>query len=327
MREMQSEFQAADVTIAIPTYGREQVLLDTVQACLDQESTAGEILIIDQTPSHEARTEEMLSRWAAAGQIRVVQRSVPSVPQAMNQALCDARNPIVLFIDDDVVLKPNLVRRHASAHVDPDVWAVVGQVLQPGEQPIDWTPRPPQDGSLTQDLEFRFNSARPAYVHNCMAGNLSVRRDQALKLGGFDENFRLRIAYRFETDFARRIWEHGGKILFEPSASLRHLRASSGGTRTAVDFLRSPQPDHSIGDYYFALRHGTRAESFAYITRRFVRSVATRYHLRHPWWIPSRLVGELRGLIGARRLARREPRLIGDGKIAEALQVDRATCK
>jgi GT2 family glycosyltransferase len=161
-----------------------------------------------------------------------------------------------------------------------------------------------------------------------MSGNLSVRREAALKIGGFDENFSLTVAFRYETDFARRIWEQGGKIWFEPAASLRHLRASRGGTRTAAqDHLRSHRPDHSIGDYYFALRHGNRRESAAYIAKRFVRSVTTRFHLRHPWWIPPRLVGEFRGFLGARRLARQKPRLLDQAQIAEAIQAGRAACK
>ncbi len=64
---------------------------------------------------------------------------------------------------------------------------------------------------LRQDLDFRFNSSHPCYVRNCMSGNLSVRREEALTIGGFDENFNLTVAFRYETDFARRIWEQGAR--------------------------------------------------------------------------------------------------------------------
>ena len=67
MGEMRREFQASDVSLVIPTYGREQVLLDTIQACLDQKSPAGEILIIDQSVSHELDTDAALCRWIDAG--------------------------------------------------------------------------------------------------------------------------------------------------------------------------------------------------------------------------------------------------------------------
>ncbi len=120
MSDTGREFHAADVSIAIPTYGREQVLLDTIAACLALDLPAGEILIIDQTPSHEPQTEATLRRWVESGQIRLLRRDAPSLPAAMNHALCEARNPIVLSIDDDVELEPDLVDRHARA------WAARG---------------------------------------------------------------------------------------------------------------------------------------------------------------------------------------------------------
>jgi GT2 family glycosyltransferase len=215
----------------------------------------------------------------------------------------------VLTLDDDIVPVHDLVQKHAAAHGDPNVWAVVGQVLQPGQVPEDHIVGPPDEGLLTH-LEFRFNSTRRCLVRNGMSGNMSIRRDRAIQIGGFDENFCYTVAYRFETEFGRRIWKRGGKILFEPEASIRHLRVVRGGTRTGADHLRSHQPDHSIGDYYFALQHGLNMESIRYISHRFLRSVCTRFHLRHPWWIPPKLLGELRGLIGAVRLVRQGPKLL-----------------
>lgn len=302
-------FQASDVTVAIPTYGREQVLLDTIRGCLQQTSPPGEVLVVDQTPQHGPETKATLQAWCDQGRIRVLPRERPSQPAAINYALLEAAKPLVLFLDDDVVLAHDLVEQHALAHHSSEIWAVVGQILQPGEQPVDYLPSP-LDGRLKCHLGFRFNSSRRCWIQNCMSGNLSVRRQQVLAIGGVDENFELTVAYRFDTDFARRVWNAGGRILFEPRASIRHLRASSGGTRTFIDHRRSHRPDHSVGDYYFALRHGGPWERWAYSGRRLVRSVLTKYHLRRPWWIVPKLIGELRGLGMAMRLAWRGPKLI-----------------
>jgi len=185
---------------------------------------------------------------------------------------------------------------HAAAHDDESIWAVVGQILQPGEKP-EHHPRP------ADDLEFRFNHDERALLENVMAGNLSVRRERALAVG-FDENF-VGAAYRFESDFARRLGNAGGRIRFEPRASLRHLQLSTGGLRSYGDHRTSTSPMHSAGDYYFALRH--RPDFARYAVRRLVKNVATRWHLRHPWTIPGKLVGELRGLLLARRLWRHRP--------------------
>jgi GT2 family glycosyltransferase len=277
------------ITIAIPTFQRQAIAVETVQRLLP---FGVPIVVVDQTPSpHEA---------LASLPIRLIRLPEPSIPHAMNVALAAATTELVLFLDDDILSTAGLVDAHAEAHRDPAVWAVVGQILQPGEEP-ERIEQP------ADDLEFRFNSDRPAELRNVMAGNLSVKRARAIGIGGFDENF-IGVAYRFETDFALRLVAAGGKIRFEPRASIRHLKLASGGLRAFGDHRTSASPMHSAGDYYFALWH--RPPLWRYALTRLRKNVATRYHLKHPWTIPTKLAGELRGLALARTLYRRGRRLM-----------------
>ena len=286
------------ITIAIPTYGREQVLVETVAAVLAHDPPAEEVLIVDQTHRHEPATDAALAEWDRIGAIRWIRLERPSITASMNRALLLATQPILLFLDDDIVPDARLIAAHRSAHAAHDVWAVVGQILQPGQEsmPVEWHPT---NDRLQADLVFPFYSDRPQAVYNCMAGNLSLRRQPILSIGGFDENF-VGAAYRFETECARRIWRSGGQIWFEPAASIRHLQAARGGTRSYGSHLRSMRPEHSVGDYYYALSAGLSAANLAYCCRRFARSVLTRYHAAHPWWIGPKLIGELRGADGGR---------------------------
>ena len=302
------------ITVAIPTYGRERVLVETLRLVLALEPRPAEVLVVDQTPRHEEATEAALGAWADRAAIRWLRLAPPSITLAMNTALIEAASPVVLFLDDDVIPAPGLIAAHAAAYADPTVWAVVGQVLQPGEEPEDLPPRGTREG-LRADLEFPFRSTRTDWVRNVMAGNLSVRRDRAIEVGGFDENF-VRVAYRFETEFARRVVRHGGRIRFEPAASIRHLRAGQGGTRSFTTLLRTHRPDHAVGDYYFALLNGPNRETAAYVARRLVRSLTTRYLATHPWWVPAKLLGELRGLLWAMWLAAQGQALLQEASVA-----------
>lgn len=291
------------LSIVIPTYGREQVLIDSVSALLDLDHPADEILVVDQTRHHDKETVQRLEGWNSDGQIRWIQRDKPSITESMNHGLQVAKNPLVLFLDDDIRPHSQLVLNHARAHAENgDLWATVGQVIQPWQSSADLAP-PRRLNGLQKDFDFPFHSTRDADVENVMAGNLCVHRQRALSIGGFDENF-VGAAYRFETDFARRIVQAGGRIRFIGSAGIDHLRVSSGGTRTGVSHLTSASPLHGFGDYYYALRHGTRGQAFAYSGRRFLREVRTRFHLTHPWWIPVKLLGELRAMRRARSVAR-----------------------
>lgn len=272
------------ITIAIPTYNRQEIAVQTVVRLLP---FGAPIIVVDQTSApHEP---------LASLPIRLIRLSEPSIPHAMNVAVDAAATDVVLFLDDDVIPAAALLDAHAAAHRDAGVWAVVGQILQPGERPAHVTQ--PDD-----DLEFRFNADEHRAVTNVMAGNLSVKRARFLELGGFDENF-VGVAYRFESDFALRVAAAGGTIVFEPRASIDHLKLPTGGLRSYGDHRTSASPMHSAGDYYFALHH--RPPLWRYALRRLRANVGTRFHLAHPWTIPAKLVGELRGLILARRLYRR----------------------
>ena len=297
------------VTVVIPTLGRERVLIESIEQVLALDDPPDVVVVVDQTPQHDPETDRRLAAWQAAGVVRWERSAEASIPKAMNRGLTLADTPLVLFLDDDVRPHPGLVAAHRRAHAEhPGAWAIVGRVIQPWQRPEDVTP-PSSEPGLRRDLQFPFHSARPAAVANVMAGNLSVKRERALSVGGFDERF-VGSAYRFETDFARRVLAAGGEVRFEPAAGLDHLRAGHGGTRHGGTHLTSADPKHGVGDYYFALLHGTPAAARAYCLRRFVRQVRTRFHLRRPWWIPVKLLGEARAWRLARRQVRDGPLLL-----------------
>lgn len=308
------------ISVVIPTYGRDSVLTDTVRSLLACDPPPDEIVLIDQTPAHDAATTALLESWNASGAIRWIRRSPPSITQAMNAGLLAASHPVVLYLDDDIIPHPALLGEHRIAHQTTEATAVVGQVLQPEQSPTD-AELPYQQGGLRSCLDFPFYSNRPAWVDNVMAGNLSVRRDAALAVGGFDENF-VGSAYRFETEFARRFVRSGRRIRFHPAASIRHLRAERGGTRSTGSHLTSADPKHGVGDHYFALLNASPFAAGRYMARRSIREVCTKFHLRHPWYIPVKFVGELRAALMALQLYHGGQKLLAPSSIDPRPETD-----
>lgn len=282
------------ISIAIPTYGRGSVLVDTLAGLLSLDVRAAEILVLDQNPSHDRATGERLQLWSDRQEIRWIRLAQPSITKAMNAALCQARQELVLFLDDDIRPCANLVGSHFAVSCAHPGALVAGRVIQP------WDPDEPQARP-----EFHFNQPQAAWAPEFIGCNFSIPRAQALSIGGFDENF-VRVAYRFEAEFADRWVRSGHRIRYEPEAMLHHLKAPSGGTRTWGEHLTALRADHSVGAYYFALRTG-RLREFA---QRPVRAVATRFHLRRPWRIPPSLVAELVGMLWALKLHARGPKLL-----------------
>lgn len=297
---------AAQVTVAIPTYRRGDVLLHTLSLVFRLAPAPGEVIVMDQTEQHPSGVEKELIRLEAEGRIRRLHFSPPSIPRAMNTGLRAARGAVVLFIDDDVEPSANLVGSHAARYREGCA-AVCGQVLQPGEIPEPAANQQMRGRGLRADLEFRFCGTREDRLASVISCNLSVLRQKALAVGGFDEQF-IGSAYRYETDFARRLVANGDWIRFAPEASVRHLRLTAGGTRSEGDHLERPSPLHAVGDYYFALRQAKGYERWSYILRRPVREVCNRFHARRPWRIPGRMVVELRAFSLALKLHRQGPK-------------------
>ena len=288
------------VSVAIPTLGRESVLVDTIEHLLRLDHRASEILVVDQTPCHEPATEKALIDLDRVGAIRWIRLPLPSITHAMNTALLQAAGDIVLFVDDDIVPQSELVEEHRRAHDDTrlacsDRAVVAGRVLQPWHV----------DGSRPLD---RLASELPGYVDEFIGCNFSVRRLDAIRLGGFDENF-VRVAYRYEAEFAHRVRQAGMRILFMPSALIHHLHTTKGGTRSYGDHLRTLSPAHAVGACYFLLRTRPPGWLASFLAMPF-RAVMTRFHLRNPWWIPSVMVAQVAAMTWAIRLWMSGPRLI-----------------
>lgn len=288
---------SAGISVVVPTWRREGVLVDTLRAMLAQLGTGDELIVVDQTAEHEPATRGALEAWERAGALRRIVLARPSIPRAMNTGLLAARSPIVLFLDDDIAPEPGLVAAHRSAHARGGAAIVAGRVMQPGDAP---------DAGRGAGPARPFAGNEPAWVEEFMGGNVSVRREAAVAAGGFDENF-VKAAYRFEKEFAERMLAAGHRLRYEPGAGIRHLKAATGGTRGLLPHWYNP--GHGVGEYYQLLR-SRRGGAAAKIALRPLRAVRTRYHLRRPWVIPVTLAAEAVALLWAVGLRLRGPRLL-----------------
>lgn len=290
---------ASALSVIIPTYRREQVLLDTIKHLQNLKYPPAEILVVDQTGEHEPSIHQALDDLNKRGDIRWIHLPYPSITHAMNTGLLEARSDIVLFLDDDIIPHKNLIYAHLHAHQKNGCNIIAGQVIQPWDDP----------DSEKQEMHFQFYSTKRQYVSELMGGNFSIKRSVALSLGGFDENF-VHVAYRFEAEFADRALAAGEKLLFEPEASIRHLKATKGGTRSYGEHLHTIKPSHAVGAYYYLMTSKLARNRTLKILGRSLCAIRTKYHLHHPWLIPVTLIAEFSGFIWAVILFLRGQRLL-----------------
>lgn len=230
------------ISIIIPTYGREQPLIDSIEDALAQNYPDFEILVIDQTQNHEPATEKYLQQLAYTKKINWYRVNWASLPGARNYAVKRAKGEILIFIDDDVKLEPNYLQTHAKNYQEhPEIGAVAGRVFDRmkladyakanNESPytIEYLPPEAMDAGIAWYYIDLVHTTKPQQVISARGCNMSFRRDVFTKHNiWFDERFR-GSAVREESDFCLRLRKTDYKIWYDPEANLVHLGEETGG--------------------------------------------------------------------------------------------------
>jgi glycosyltransferase involved in cell wall biosynthesis len=274
------------ISIIVPTYKRERLLVNTLRGLTSLASPGDEVIVIDQSPSHEPETAQALRELESSGAIRYYLRRKPSQNEAMNVGALLARNEFLVFLDDDIEPASSLLEAHRAALSGKDQPAAVcGQVLQPwNAEPVDTV----QDFDLSFDCAY----AREASVRHLMGANFSIARSIYLAAGGMDENF-TGANYRNDAELAYRVCQvTGRRIRFVPHASVRHLLAP-GGNRAFGAKDTWGHIGGSIGDYYFALKWLPPRQKIAHVAKRLIRASINRNTVTHPWLVPSMALREI----------------------------------
>lgn len=168
---------------------------------------------------------------------------------ACNLGVSQARGDLVLLVDSDMEVAPDLIENHLAGYAFPGCVATRGEYYSapfvkknrwfryldnPDRGPRKWA----RQAAAGAPLPFQF----------VLTGNLSIRRDVFLELGGFDENM---THYGGEdTEFAYRLTHSGkGKVVYCPEAVTYHHHHS---------FKETLELLHTYGRYsipYLVERH------------------------------------------------------------------------
>jgi len=296
------------VSVIIPTYNRGETLLRVIERLLVMEPTDKEIIIVDQTRSHAQDVWRVLKKWSEEGKIRYIRLRQPSIPVAINRGLIEARSEIALIIDDDAIPDDQLIQYHLEGYKSYDVSLIAGRIIQPWHE--DGKHMKAMARQYDDPDMMEFNSPHRRFVKRFMAGNVSLKISDGLQVGGMDENF-VGSAYRFEAEFADRMDRAGMRMLYLPTAQVRHLKLDSGGTSSYGIHYRTIRPYHAVGEYYYLLAARSAAKRIRKFFLRPIRSCVTRYHMCRPWAIVPTLIAEIWAMLWAVVLRFRGPRLVG----------------
>ena len=112
-------------TIVIATYDRAGVLADALASVEAQTRSPAEVRIVDSSPNNESQV--VAARFAERLPVTYERATRPSAAAQRNQGAAGVATPLVAFIDDDVVLAPDLFDKLCGAF-DEDAAERIGGI-------------------------------------------------------------------------------------------------------------------------------------------------------------------------------------------------------
>jgi GT2 family glycosyltransferase len=204
-----------------------------------------DLVIVDSAPSSDA-TYAFCRSHEANQRLQYVRVDCPGASRARNRGAEVGSGSILAFTDDDTVVDRNWLVELAAAFADPTVAVATGSVLpleieteaqgwftEYGGFTHGFTP-------VTYDLHER-RPANPLFPYSGGlfggSGNVAIRRESFLELGGFDHLLGAGVPARGGEDhelFVRALLA-GHALAFAPSAIVRHLdRRDYAGLRDQI---------------------------------------------------------------------------------------------
>jgi glycosyltransferase involved in cell wall biosynthesis len=179
------------VTVVIPTFRREEMVVEAARSALAQRDVAVEVIVVDDSADGSAE-----GGFSAIGEprVRYVRRATPSGGRpalARNEGLALARGKYVHFLDDDDLLEEEALSAMVGAlEAAPSAGVAVGTVVPFGDDPAAL--RHEQAYFQAGARRLRAARSRLALVASMLFdrtplvnSECTIRRDCARALGGY----------------------------------------------------------------------------------------------------------------------------------------------
>jgi GT2 family glycosyltransferase len=280
------------LTVAICTRARPHLLEPCLRSVLALRAPEQmDVLVVDNDPE-DVVTEELVSGLEG---VRHVREPRPGLDIARNRALREATGSFVAFIDDDVVVDRGWLHGLVEALAEnPDSGVITGLVL-PREldtraQIIFERRGGFRRGFRKLRYEGEHQPGNPLYPLGSgifgAGANMVLRREEALRIGGFDEALDTGppLPGGGDLDIFARMIRAGLPLVYEPRMLVFHRhRADMAGLRRQ----------------YFSWGTGL----MAFVTKTYRNDPSTRLRLRGLviWWLRYELRQTLDNALGSRR--------------------------
>ncbi|WP_433374052.1 glycosyltransferase [Actinoplanes sp. CA-142083] len=162
-------------------------------------------------------TAEALGRLVLPLPIKVLDQPNRGAAAARNAGAAAARGRFLLFLDDDMVVEPDLIIEHDKTLL-AGADAVVGHIQIDERSPVNILTRGAERWAFERRVRLDLSGGRLG-VEDFLTGQLSVRTEWFTRVGGFDRALTAHGTFGGEdTDLVYRLLQEGARARFAPNA-------------------------------------------------------------------------------------------------------------
>jgi glycosyltransferase involved in cell wall biosynthesis len=220
------------LSVVVPAHVASDDLARCLHALLDSDLSREmwELIVVDDaSSSHE------VTRSAERADQVVSLSSPPSGPaRARNEGAAVSRGDIIAFVDADVVVHPDAIRRLLAAFDDPSVSAAFGS----------YDDQPQHHGIVSRYrnlLHHRVHQVSAGSVESFWAGLGAVKKSALDEVGGFDSRTYRRPEME-DVELGYRLRDAGHAIMLDPHVLGTHLKRWTLAGMLVSDFTRRGLP-------------------------------------------------------------------------------------
>jgi GT2 family glycosyltransferase len=221
-------------SVVIPTMRREAILEATLASLEACQPAPDEVIVVDSDDEGSSQPVVTAFDQSVSTEVHYV-RTTPSLTRQRNIGIDDSSGDVILFLDDDVSMNPDLFARLEEAFRDPEVVGVTGRLIEPHSArrggPTSalrrLLPGGGREGTFTRYGYPRYirTVEAPHEVEFMPGCFMSARRDLAAQVR-FDEHMG-GYALAEDEDFSYRL-SRLGRIRYVPEIVVRHRKLGFG---------------------------------------------------------------------------------------------------
>jgi glycosyltransferase involved in cell wall biosynthesis len=229
------------ISVIVPTFNRADYLIDTLTSIIQNNITpvAFELIVVDNnSKDNTAQAVDKFISQHPEHNIRYTVETQQGASHARNRGIQEANSPLMLFIDDDEIVTPNIIQKWLSFFEDhPKAIGGGGQIKVRFEDP-----RPEWMSHFLMPLlgEHKISDSVKRYPPSKFpfAGNMAYRTDVFDQYGLLKTDLGRRgteLLAGEEKEFYYRLRNHTDQIYHVPDAVAYHRVYNS---RMTKDFIK-----------------------------------------------------------------------------------------